>query len=91
MYLRSEIWKQNLDSSIPIDNMKLTLLLLSFSGLIFSQNVDVDKNSIVLSHIYFPESPALSPLKSYQVRISEPAGFLSAHGMNRVMLSNNFY
>lgn len=32
----------------------------------------------------------LSTLKTHQARISEPAGFLSAHGMNRVMLINNF-
>jgi hypothetical protein len=71
--------------------MKLPLHLILFSGFVSAQKVDMDKNSMAFSHTYFPESPALSPLKSYQVRISEPAGFLSAHGMNRVMLSNNFY
>jgi len=57
---------------------------------LFAQKVDMDKNSMPISHTYFPESSALSPLKTYQPRISEPVGFLSAHGMNRLILINNF-
>ncbi|MBK9109054.1 MAG: hypothetical protein IPM92_11995 [Saprospiraceae bacterium] len=50
----------------------------------------MDKNSTPISHTCFPESSALSPLKTYQPRISEPVGFLSAQGTNRIMLINNF-
>ena len=66
------------------------IFLLFFTISVLAQKVDIDKNSMAILHTYFPESPALSPFKAYQLRISEPAGFLSGHGMNRVMLINNF-
>lgn len=66
------------------------ILLLVICEKSFAQKVDMDKNSMAIIHSYFPESPALSPFRSYEARISEPAGFLSAHGMNRVMLINNY-
>jgi len=72
-----------------LEYIKIVTLLL-YSQVLFPQKIDMDKNSIPISHTYFPESPALSTLKSFQVRISEPAGFLSAHGMNRLILINNF-
>lgn len=68
----------------------MLILILLFCVCVAAQKVDIDKNSIPISHTYFPESPALSPLKTYQARISEPAGFLSSHGLNRVILINNF-
>lgn len=49
----------------------------------------MDKNSIAISHTFFPESSLLSQFLSYQVRLSEPTGFLAALGMNRVMVTNN--
>jgi hypothetical protein len=44
---------------------------------------------MAISHTTFPESSLLSPLRTYQVRVSEPAGFLAAYGMNRVMVADN--
>lgn len=49
----------------------------------------MDRKSMAILHSVFPSSNALTGFKSYQARISEPAGFLAGHGLNRVMLIQN--
>lgn len=57
--------------------------------LLNAQKVDMDSKTMSISHTYFPTSTLLTPFKTYQVRISEPAGFLAKFGLNRVTVSES--